>query len=251
MLQVHQLTVTREAQPILDSVSFDVGQGEMLTVLGPSGAGKSTLLRCINRLEPYSAGTVRLDGEDIARLEVTALRRRVGMVFQVPALMPFTVQENIALGPALRGEVVEDARAEFLLNQVGLSKSYLHRQAETLSVGEQQRVAFAQVLANDPAVLLLDEPTSALDPTAALTIENLIKHINRDLGIAALMVTHDVPQALRFDAQTLVMIDGRIVAHGNIQELMRDRQDDRLQRFFEGRLESRSGEGWKGGGDAG
>lgn len=250
MLQVHQLTVRRD-QPILDGVSFDVGQGEMLTVLGPSGAGKSTLLRCLNRLEPYSAGTVRLDDEDIARMDVTVLRRRMGMVFQVPALMPFTVKENIALGPALRGEGLEDARAEFLLNQVGLSKSYLHRQAETLSVGEQQRVAFAQVLANDPEVLLLDEPTSALDPTAALTIENLIKHINRDLGIAALMVTHDVPQALRFDAQTLVLIDGRIVAHGNIQELMRDRQDDRLQKFFEGRLKPRSGEGWKGDRDAG
>lgn len=246
MLQVQHLSVTRNQQPILDDVSFEVGTGEMLIVLGPSGAGKSTLLRCLNRLDPFDSGVIYLNGQDTARLEVTALRRRVGMVFQVPALMPFSVKENIALGPGLRGETVEDARAEHLLNQVGLSKAYLHRQAETLSVGEQQRVAFAQVLANEPEVILLDEPTSALDPTAVLIIENLIKHINRDLGIATLMVTHDVPQALRFDAETLVMLDGRIIARGNIQELMHDRMDGRLQRFFEGRLESRSGGAPKG-----
>lgn len=224
--------------PILNGVSFDVEKGDLLVVLGPSGSGKSMLLRCLNRLEPYDAGTVRLNGEDTATMNVLDLRRRMGMVFQTPALLPFRVRDNIALGPGLRGEVMEDAQCEHLLNQVGLSKTYLSRQAETLSGGEQQRVALAQMLANRPELLLMDEPTSALDPTAALTIENLIKHINRDLGIAAVWVTHDVPQALRFDAMTMVLIDGRIVAHGNIQDLMNDRSDDRLRQFFEGRLHS-------------
>ncbi|CCQ89845.1 Phosphate import ATP-binding protein pstB 1 [Nitrospina gracilis 3/211] len=237
MLQVRELSVTR-GRPILNGVSFDVEKGEMLVVLGPSGSGKSMLLRSLNRLEPFDAGTVRLNGQDTARMNVLELRRRMGMVFQAPALLPFRVRDNIALGPGLRGEVMEDAKCEHLLNQVGLSKTYLTRQAETLSGGEQQRVALAQMLANGPELLLMDEPTSALDPTAALTIENLIKHINRDLGIAAVWVTHDVPQALRFDAMTMVLIEGRIVAHGNIQELMNDRKDERLRQFFEGTLHS-------------
>ncbi|CAI2719652.1 ABC transporter ATP-binding protein [Nitrospina watsonii] len=236
MLQVQNLSVTR-GKPILKEVSFDVGKGEMLVVLGPSGSGKSTLLRCLNRLDPFDGGVVRLHNEDVSNSSVLALRQRVGMVFQTPALMPFRVCDNIALGPSLRREVLDDARCESLLHQVGLSKAYRTRQAETLSVGEQQRVALAQVLANTPEVMLMDEPTSALDPTAALTIENLIKRINRDLGIATVWVTHDVPQAMRFDAPTMVLIDGRIIAHGNIQDLMRDRQDERLQRFFEGRLQ--------------
>ncbi|MGP0630246.1 ABC transporter ATP-binding protein [Nitrospina sp. 32_T5] len=250
MLQVRELSVAR-GRPILNGVSFDVEKGEMLVVLGPSGSGKSMLLRCLNRLEPFDSGTVRLNGEETARMNVLDLRRRMGMVFQAPGLLPFRVRDNIALGPGLRGEVMEDAQCEHLLNQVGLSKSYLTRQAETLSGGEQQRVALAQMLANGPELLLMDEPTSALDPTAALTIENLIKHINRDLGIAAVWVTHDVPQALRFDAMTMVLIEGRIIAHGNIQELMNDRKDERLRQFFEGRLHSKEDGRQEGGAHAG
>ncbi len=242
MLRVTDLQAQKSGKQILKGVSFDVAQGEILTVLGPSGAGKSTLLRCLNRLEPWAGGQILLGETNTGDMDVLELRRKVGMVFQVPSLIPFSVCENIRLGPEMRGENLEDAQCEYLLNQVGLGKEYLHREVESLSVGEQQRVAFAQALANKPEVLLLDEPTSALDPTAVLTIENRIKHIRKEMNIGIVMVTHDVPQALRFDAQTIVMIDGEIIAQGNIQELMQNSSDERLKQFFEGRLTAGGGE---------
>ena len=107
---------------------------------------------------------------------------------------------------------------------------------ETLSVGEQQRVAFAQVLANKPDVLLLDEPTSALDPTAALIIEKLIADIHSRLHTATVLVTHDLPQALRFKADTLVIVNGAVLARGNIQDLVNTTDNATLQKFFKGEL---------------
>jgi len=241
LLEVQNLTVRREKE-ILAGVSFAVPAGEMLMVLGPSGAGKSTLLRCLNRLDPVDGGRVLLGGEDIARMDVKILRRRVGMVFQVPALIPDTVRANIRLGPSLRGQVLPDGDCEQLLRAVGLASGFLDRQVETLSLGEQQRVAFAQVLANRPEVLLLDEPTSALDPTAVLTIENLIRQVHEELHTATLLVTHSVEQALRFNTETLVLLEGRIIARGPIQQLVTGSSDERLRRFFEGRLNDSQGE---------
>jgi putative ABC transport system ATP-binding protein len=174
MLRVSGLSLTK-GKAILKDLSFEVKPGEMLTVLGPSGAGKSSLLRCLNRLDPADSGEVFLNGTEVQSLDILDLRRRMGMVFQTPALIPDTVKVNVVLGPSLRHETVSESEIQELLKQVGLPTEIMTRQVESLSVGEQQRVAFAQVLANKPDVLLLDEPTSALDPTAALTIENLIK----------------------------------------------------------------------------
>lgn len=236
LLKVEAITL-QKGKNILRGVSFEVAAGEILTVLGPSGAGKSSLLRCLNRLDSIDGGEVFLEGQEIRSLPILDVRRRVGMVFQVPALIPYTVKANLLLGPALRKEMLSDAECESLVARVGLSAETLHREADTLSVGEQQRVAFAQVLANRPDVLLLDEPTSALDPTAVLTIENLIRQIHEELKTATVLVTHDVAQARRFNTQTLVMVDGVIVACGNIEELINDTENDTLQKFFQGRLE--------------
>ncbi len=235
MLRVSHLSLTKD-KPILKDLSFEVQPGEMLTVLGPSGAGKSSLLRCLNRLNPADSGEVFLNGTEVRSLDILDLRRRMGMVFQSPALIPDTVQANVALGPFLRHETVSDNAVQELLKQVGLNSDFMARQVETLSVGEQQRVAFAQVLANKPDVLLLDEPTSALDPTAALTIENLIKDIHSRLHTATVLVTHDIPQALRFNTDTLVMVDGAVLARGNIQDLVNNTANATLQNFFKGEL---------------
>lgn len=233
MLRVSNLSLTRD-QAILQDLSFEVLPGQMLTVLGPSGAGKSSLLRCLNRLDTADAGEVFLGGQDVKAMDVLELRRRMGMVFQVPALIPDTVAANVALGPSLRHETMSESDIQELLKQVGLPPELLTRQVETLSVGEQQRVAFAQVLANQPDVLLLDEPTSALDPTAALTIENLIKDIHSRLHTATVLVTHDIPQAIRFNTETLVIVEGSVLARGNIQDLVNDKSNATLQKFFTG-----------------
>jgi putative ABC transport system ATP-binding protein len=233
MLRVSNLSLTKD-QAILQDLSFEVQPGQMLTVLGPSGAGKSSLLRCLNRLITPDSGEVFLGGADVCTMDILEVRRRMGMVFQTPALIPNTVAANVALGPSLRHQTLNGAEARDLLQQVGLSPDFMTRQVETLSVGEQQRVAFAQVLANQPDVLLLDEPTSALDPTAALTIENLIKDIHSRLHTATVLVTHDIPQAIRFNTQTLVIVEGAVLAHGNIQDLVSDTSNATLQKFFTG-----------------
>ena len=235
MLRVSNLSLTK-GQAILRDISFEVQAGQMLTVLGPSGAGKSSLLRCLNRLDTMDAGEVFLNGTDVKSLDVLELRRRVGMVFQTPALIPDTVAVNVALGPSLRQETLGEGEIESLLKQVGLNPALKTRQVDTLSVGEQQRVAFAQVLANQPEVLLLDEPTSALDPTAAQTIDNLIKDIHSRLNTATVMVTHDVAEALRFNAESIVIVNGSVIARGNITDLMNDTSNTTLQNFFAGGL---------------
>lgn len=236
MLQVAQISWKKDEQVLLKDLSFEVAAGQMMIVLGPSGAGKSSLLRCLNRLESIDAGEIFLKGQNVRSLPVLELRRKMGMVFQTPALIPDTVAANIALGPSLRDEVLKETEALELLKQVGLAADLMTRQVETLSVGEQQRVAFAQVLANTPEVLLLDEPTSALDPTAALTIENLIKDIHARFHTVTVLVTHDMAQALRFNAETLVMVAGKVIAQGNIQELVNDKGNVTLQKFFKGEL---------------
>jgi UDP-glucose/iron transport system ATP-binding protein len=235
MLRVSHLSLARD-KAILKDLSFEVKPGQMLTVLGPSGAGKSSLLRCLNRLDPADSGEVFLNGANTRSMDILELRRRMGMVFQTPALIPDTVAVNVALGPSLRQETVSESDIQDLLQQVGLPPALMARQVDTLSVGEQQRVAFAQVLANKPDVLLLDEPTSALDPTAALTIENLIKDIHSRLHTATVLVTHDIPQAIRFNTETLVIVAGSVLARGNIQDLVNDTSNATLQKFFKGEL---------------
>ena len=235
MLRVSKLSLTK-GKAILNDLSFEVKPGEMLTVLGPSGAGKSSLLRCLNRLNPADSGDVFLNGTEVQSMDILELRRRMGMVFQTPALIPDTVAANVGLGPSLRHQTVSETEVQDLLKQVGLPPEIMTRQVETLSVGEQQRVSFAQVLANKPDVLLLDEPTSALDPTAALTIENLIKDIHARLHTATVLVTHDIPQALRFNTETMVLVCGSVLARGNIQDLVNDTSNATLQKFFKGEL---------------
>jgi putative ABC transport system ATP-binding protein len=156
------------------------------------------------------------------------------MVFQTPVLLPGTVEDNISVGPGLNNRKLSQDRIFSLMKKVGLDPSLKGRKVSDLSTGEYQRVSLAQVLANEPQVLMLDEPTSALDPTATLTVENLIKNLNSTLKTGIILVTHDINQAMRFNTRTLVLADGGILADGNIQDLLHSNQD--LQHFFQGRF---------------
>lgn len=209
LLQVKNLRL-RLGRPILNNISFTIDRGEILTLLGPSGAGKSCLLRCLNRLMTPEQGDILLSGKNISVLDITELRRKIGMVFQVPSLLPGTVRENIGLGPKFNHHTLSEQECETLIDEVGLGREFLHRQVEQLSIGERQRVAFAQMLANDPEVLLLDEPTSALDPSTTRTIEHLIQKLHREKNLGILMVTHDLPQAKRFECEPLVLANGNL-----------------------------------------
>ncbi|HUT03788.1 MAG TPA: phosphate ABC transporter ATP-binding protein [bacterium] len=231
-----------EKRAIIRGVSFSVKVGEIFIIAGPSGSGKSTLLRLANRLLVPTAGTIRLDGLDISELEVTTLRRRIGLVQQSPALFPETVVENVLYGPRLsradRGRVTLKER-ELALRSIalaGLAESFLDRNAENLSEGEMQRVAIARVLANQPEVLLLDEPTASLDPTSTLTVEKHVRMLKESEQIAILFVTHDVEQAKRVGDRGMLLVSGQVVDEGPLPKLFAEIRNETTRAFVNGEL---------------
>jgi putative ABC transport system ATP-binding protein len=190
----------------LKGVDARVSGGSITAVVGPSGAGKSTLLRAINRLIEPTAGEVYLDGEPTSGMDPLRLRRRVGMVFQLPALFGATVEEATLYGARLAGR---DAEAGRLLEMVGLDASFASKAPRSLSVGEQQRVSIARALALEPEALLMDEPTSALDEAARRRIEGLIRELNTSLGLTIVVVSHDLDQVERVADRVVVLAGGR------------------------------------------
>jgi putative ABC transport system ATP-binding protein len=155
-------------------------------IVGPSGVGKSTLLRLLNRLADPAVGTVRYRGRDLREVDVLALRRDVGLVPQLPALLEGTVADNVIYGLRLANRATDVAES---LRLVGLDPAFGSRRADALSVGEQQRVMLARTLALQPSVLLLDEPTSALDETAKAAIEATLRDLRDRLGLSFVLVT--------------------------------------------------------------
>jgi len=184
---------------------------------GPSGAGKTTLLRLLNRLADPVTGQVAYAGRDVRTYDVLALRRRVGYVAQLPALLPGTVADNVRFGPKLAGRDVDVARH---LDQAGLHPAFADRPADRLSVGEQQRVMLARALALEPDVLLLDEPTSALDETARGAVEETLQALRHEADVSLVLVTHDAAQARRLAEWVVQLADGRVVAEGPSAELL-------------------------------
>ena len=177
-------------------------------VVGPSGAGKSTLLRSINRLIEPSSGEIYLDAEPTSALDPLGLRRRVGMVFQIPALFGDSVEEAVLYGARLSGKDADPGR---LLEIVGLDASLAGRDPQALSVGQQQRLTMARALALEPEALLLDEPTSALDGAARRRIEELVRDLNARLGLTMVFVSHDLAQFERVADRVVVLANGKDV----------------------------------------
>jgi ABC-type methionine transport system ATPase subunit len=191
---------------ILKGVDADVPNDDITAVVGPSGAGKSTLLRAINRLVEPTAGEVYLDGEPTSAMNPLELRRRVGMVFQLPALFGATVEEATLYGARMDGR---SADANRLLEMAGLDASFKGKAPQSLSVGEQQRVSIARALALGPEVLLMDEPTSALDEAARRRIEDLVRELNASLGLTIVLVSHDLDQVERVADRVVLLAGGR------------------------------------------
>ncbi len=174
-------------RPVLHDVDLEIAGGEIVALIAPSGAGKSTLLRALVRLVPLRAGTVTLDGGDVAALAPGDLRRRVGLVAQSPVMLPGTVAENVAYATAGLAPAALDAT----LAAAGLSTDFAPRVARELSGGERARTALARALARDPEMLLLDEPTAALDAPTAAHIGSTLASL-REAGLGICLATHDV-----------------------------------------------------------
>nr|WP_276522241.1 ATP-binding cassette domain-containing protein [Kallotenue papyrolyticum] len=209
----------------LDGVNLDVRQGEIFGVLGQSGAGKSTLIRCVNLLERPSSGSVRVAGQELTNLpsaELRRMRQRIGMIFQhFNLLSSRSVAENVAFPLEVMGvdRVTRQRRVAELLRLVGL-EDRAHAYPSQLSGGQKQRVGIARALAGEPQVLLSDEATSALDPQTTRAILELLKELNRRLGLTILLITHELNVVKRICDSVAIMHAGRIVDQGSVVEVL-------------------------------
>jgi ABC-type polar amino acid transport system ATPase subunit len=221
---------------VLDGIDLDVKTGEVLTIIGPSGSGKSTLLRCVNLLEPLDSGRIFLEGEEITRkgVDVSAIRQRIGIVFQQFNLFPhLKVIDNLTLASRRIRKVPRaqaEARAQELLARVGLeekARQYPHQ----LSGGQQQRTAIARALMIDPHVMLFDEVTSALDPELVGEVLVVMRDLARD-GMTMLVVTHEMQFAREVGDRVVFMDEGRIVEQGVPSDLLNQPREERTRRFL-------------------
>jgi osmoprotectant transport system ATP-binding protein len=205
----------------LDAISLEVGRGECLGVIGESGSGKTTLLRCFNRLVEPDAGRILVGGADAATLDPISLRRGTGYVPQDGGLLPhWAVRRNVALVPWLLGSAPADAAAERALRLVGLEpERFGDRRPRELSGGQRQRVAVARALAAGPEVVLLDEPFGALDAITRADLQTVFLGIRRELGLTAVLVTHDLAEAFLLGDRIAVLRAGRVEQVGTAAEL--------------------------------
>jgi len=211
-LSFHDVSYAVQNRPILKNISFEVDRGETLVLLGRSGSGKTTALRLINRLLTPSGGAIFVDGQDIARLDPIALRRRTGYVIQEFGLLPhWTVEENVAMVPRLLGwpEEKQKERARDLLEQVGVGEM-AGRSARQLSGGQRQRVGVARALAAEPGLLLFDEPFGALDPVTRHEMQQQFLRLQERYHVAAVFVTHDLLEALKIGTRIAVLDAGEM-----------------------------------------
>ncbi|MCG0276372.1 MAG: methionine ABC transporter ATP-binding protein [Thermosediminibacteraceae bacterium] len=221
----------------LDSVNLDIEKGDIFGIIGLSGAGKSTLLRCINLLEKPTSGSIEVDGVEMTRLsprELKEMRKKIGMVFQhFNLLSSRTVRENVAFPLEISGfdRKTINKKVEDLLELVGLSeKAEIY--PSQLSGGQKQRVGIARALASDPKVLLCDEATSALDPETTMSILNLLKDINKKLGITMVIITHEMNVIKQICNKVAVIEKSRVVEHGPTIEVFSNPRTETARNFL-------------------
>jgi ABC-type Fe3+/spermidine/putrescine transport system ATPase subunit len=230
MLSVERLDVVIDSKPILENVSLEVGDGEVVAVLGPSGSGKSTLLRAIAGLVEPATGEIRWDGRNIA--SVPTHKRRFGLMFQGYALFPhMTVAGNVGFGLKMAGKDSIAREVEEALSAVGLER-FGPRQIESLSGGEQQRVALARTLAPKPDLVMLDEPLGALDRNLRRTLVADTRKVLEERDVTAIVVTHDRDEAVALSDRLAVMREGTIVQTGRLDEILAAPVDDWVAGFL-------------------
>ncbi len=227
---------------VLDGIDLEVQTGEVLVVIGPSGSGKSTLLRCVNLLEPIQAGRIFFEDEEITRdgVDVSAVRQRIGIVFQQFNLFPhLTVIDNLTLA-ARRIRKLPRAEAELrareLLDVVGLPEK-AGQHPHQLSGGQQQRVAIARALMMSPKVVLFDEVTSALDPELVGEVLVVMRDLARGSGTTMLVVTHEMHFARDVGDRVVFMDGGKIVEQGRPADVLDNPREERTRRFLRRSLE--------------
>ena len=234
-------------QHALRGIDLRFPSGEVTAIIGPSGCGKSTMIRCINRMHEEipgarAEGSITLEGLDVyaAGVDLTAVRRMIGMVFQKPNPFPtMSIFDNVAAGLRLTGTKSDNLRERVhrSLRAVGLwdeVKNRLNQPGIGLSGGQQQRLCIARTVAVEPEVILMDEPCSALDPIATLKVEELIDELKERYTIV--IVTHNMQQAARVANSTVFMLDGEVVEHAPTNDIFTNPKDERTERYVTGKF---------------
>jgi phosphate transport system ATP-binding protein len=248
VIAVRNLSMSYDGRGLaIQDISLDIRKHCVTAFIGPSGCGKSTLLRCFNRLNDLIegarvTGTITLEGTDIrdARLDVTVLRKRIGMVFQRSNPFPKSIYENVAYGPRIDGvrskkrldEIVERSLKHAALWEEISDR--LHESALGLSGGQQQRLCIARALAVEPDVILMDEPCSALDPIATAKIEALIHELKQRYTIV--IVTHNMQQAARVSDFTAFLYLGKLVEFGPTEQIFTTPEKKETEDYITGRF---------------
>ena len=242
-LRVQSVTKSFGSKKVLDDITLDVDDHEVLCIIGASGSGKSTLLRCLNLLEPIDDGFIYLDGVDISEpgIDPDPIRARIGMVFQSYNLFPhMSVMANIVLAPVrVRGLARSDATgvAHQLLERFGLADK-CDAYPDQLSGGQQQRVAIVRALAMNPEIMMLDEVTAALDPVLVGEVLNVVREM-RVTGMTMLIATHEMGFARDVADQVCFLHEGRIAERGAAQRIFEAPERPETQRFLRRLLEAR------------
>jgi len=244
-IEIRDLTVRHGDKVVLNKVSLDVMEGEILAVIGPAGAGKTTLLQCINRMSDMTPGmhvegTIRIDGQDIRAIrDVASLRRRIGVVFPLPVGLPMSIYDNVAFAPRMAGirkRAVLDELVERCLRQAALYDEVKDRLGDLgtrLSGGQQQRLTIARALSLEPEILCLDEFSIAVDPVTTMRIEEVIKELRKSMTVV--LVTNLVLQARRLGDRTALFLDGKLVEVGPTETIYsRNTQDARTYQYVQG-----------------
>ncbi|MBY5939377.1 amino acid ABC transporter ATP-binding protein [Halomonas sp. H33-56] len=239
MVRIDKLNKHFGSLHVLKNIDLEVAQGEVVVVIGASGSGKSTLIRCVNGLEEFQQGALRVDGNDLkpdgkASQALQTIRTEVGMVFQQFNLFPhLSVRDNVTLAPMkVRGESRDkaEATAERLLDRVGI-KDQADKYPTQLSGGQQQRVALARALAMEPRLMLFDEPTSALDPEMIGEVLDAMRELARE-GMTMMIVTHEMGFAREVADRVIYIHKGEIVEQGKPEEVFDNPQNERTQSFL-------------------
>jgi osmoprotectant transport system ATP-binding protein len=218
------------------SLSFDIERGEFIVLIGPSGCGKTTTMKMINRLIAHTEGVITIDGVDISRVNPVTLRRNIGYVIQQIGLFPhFTIEENIALVPSLKGwsRSRKKERVEELLLMIGLDPAqFAKRYPRELSGGQQQRVGVARALAADPDIVLMDEPFGALDPITREQLQEELMNLQRKMKKTIVFVTHDMDEALKLGDRIAVMKDGVLLQFDTPDKLLKEPAHGFVEQFI-------------------
>ncbi len=235
------------AHHAIKGVSMDIQEKKITAFIGPSGCGKSTLLRWFNRMNDLipsarATGEISLHGQNMLdpRLDVVAMRKRIGMVFQKPNPFPKSIYDNVAFGPRLHARLSRSATDELveksltraaLWNEV---KDRLHASAMGLSGGQQQRLCIARTIASEPEVVLMDEPCSALDPRSTLAVEELMEQLRQDYTIV--IVTHNMQQAARASDYTAFLYQGELVEFGETSKIFTTPREKKTEDYIRGKF---------------